>query len=72
MSNPHIDLALVLLTRRRGEQADEIARMDRQIHRDGNGLRLMGDDRTLGEHLADAERELNRTVAAITYLESLK
>jgi hypothetical protein len=72
MRNPHIDLALVLLTRRRREQETDASRIQRQIIRDGNGLRLMDDDRTLGEHLADAERELNRSVAAITYLESLK
>jgi hypothetical protein len=72
MSNTSIDLALVLLMRRRSEYEHAIARMDRHIGRDGNALRLMGDDRTLGEHMADAERELARTNAAIAHLESLQ
>ncbi len=72
MSNPHIDLALVLLIRRRCEQEENIARMRYQIIRDGNSLRLMSDDRTLGEHLFDAERELADTLAAIAHLESLQ
>lgn len=72
MRNPHIDLALVLLQRQRREQDDGIARLERQVRWDGNGRRLMGDDRTLGEHLTDAMADLGRTNAAITYLESLQ
>jgi hypothetical protein len=72
MRNPHIDLALVCLMRQRSEQQFDIARMERQIGRDGNALRIMGDDRTLGEHLIDAHLGLGRTNSAITYLESLQ
>jgi hypothetical protein len=72
MSNPHIDLALVLLQQRRAQQHEDIPRMQRQISHDGNGLRLMGDDRTLNEHLIDALLDLGRTNSAIAYLESLQ
>jgi len=67
--NPLINLAIVALQRM--SQEDDIIRMRRQIARDGNSLRLMGDDRTLGEHLADAEQAEARRHAAIEHLRSL-
>jgi hypothetical protein len=51
---------------------EDIHRMQRQITRDGDGLRLMGDDRTLGEHLADTERMLDGVKLAVAHLESLQ
>lgn len=72
MSNPHINLALVLLAKQRRDQEFRARTIRLGIQADGNGLRIMSDDRTLGEHLADAEQALAHTIAAIEYLESLQ
>lgn len=67
--NHHLELAIVAL-QRTSPDAD-IARMQRQIAWDGSNMRLMGDDRTIGEHLADAVREQQRVKAAIDHLREL-
>lgn len=67
--NNYLELAIAAL-QRTSPDAD-ITRMQRQIAWDGSNMRLMSDDRTIGEHLADAVREQQRVKDAIDHLREL-